>query len=77
MIYVCILTLLPDRYSKVVKQPMSYGSIIRLLVEAKYKSIDGVIADAKVLADNCAKWFASENGVSVSEAKHQVQPLMS
>lgn len=51
---------------------MDYGTIISGVCEARYSSIETIINDAKLIAENCEKWFASSNKTTKEVARENV-----
>jgi hypothetical protein len=60
------------KYSQVVKSPMDYGSIIAKICEARYSDVEEILSDAKLVAQNCEKFFASSTKSTVELARQQV-----
>jgi hypothetical protein len=60
------------KYSQVIKKPMDYGTIISGICEARYTSVEEILKDAKLIAENCQKFFASSMKSTVEIARQTV-----
>ena len=60
------------KYSQVVKNPMDYGTIISKICEARYSNVEDILGDAKLVAQNCEKFFASSRKSTVEVARQKV-----
>ena len=51
---------------------MDYGTIISGVCEARYSSVEAIVNDAKLVAENCEKWYASSNRSTKEVARESV-----
>lgn len=62
------------KYAQIIKRPMDYGTIISGICEARYTNVESVLADARLVAENCEKYCSSTTKISLEDAR-RTDPL--
>jgi hypothetical protein len=60
------------KYAQIVKKPMDFGTLLSGICEAKYGSVEEILRDARLIAENCQKYFASSMKSTVEIARQTV-----